>query len=320
MSACVLEGTDLAGARVRVVRSTPRMTAHAPIAAARMSRGTTITRHRSDLGRWELATARPTPHLQPFVREYVGWDERCAVPLCRRELPTDIVPLILNFGDPFRLFTPGSTQRATTVRSFLTGAYDTYQLVESEGASGGVQVNLTLLGMRLLVGRPIDDLTNIAVAPEDVLGPFVEELIARLHDAPDWDVRFDGLDEALTRRIASARPVPDAVHHAWQRIVASAGRVGIQSVVAEVGWSQAHFIRQFRHHLGVSPKVLARMLRFGRVVQAIRREPRADLLDLALDAGYYDQSHLNRDVRAFAGVTPGALVRSVLPDGGGLSA
>jgi len=70
----------------------------------------------------------------------------------------------------------------------------------------------------------------------------------------------------------------------------------------------------------VSPKVLARMLRFGRVLQALRRDPGSDLLGVALDAGYYDQSHLNRDVQAFAGITPGALVRSHLPDGGGLSA
>jgi AraC-like DNA-binding protein len=296
------------------------MTPHPSAAGARAWRATTITRHQSDRGRWELATARPAPCLQPFVRDYVGWNESHGIPLCRRELPTDIAPLILNFGDAFRLFAPGSAERATTLRSFMTGAYDTYQLVESAGSSEGVQVNLTLLGARLLIGRPIDDMTNRAGAPEDVLGPFAHELTARVHEAADWDARFDWLDHALMTRIATARPVPEAVHHAWQRIVASAGRVSIRSVVAESGWSQAHFIRQFRHNLGVSPKVLARMLRFGRVVESIRRDPQAHLLDLALDAGYYDQSHLTRDVRDFAGITPGALVRSLLPVGGGLSA
>ena len=69
----------------------------------------------------------------------------------------------------------------------------------------------------------------------------------------------------------------------------------------EVGWSQRHFIAQFKHEIGVPPKVFARMLRFGRVVRAIRADPSADLADLAIASGYYDQSHLSRPdvVRAY---------------------
>ena len=61
------------------------------------------------------------------------------------------------------------------------------------------------------------------------------------------------------------------------------------------------------------------MLRFGRVVRAIRAGQAADLADLAVASGYYDQSHLNRDVREFAGTTPGELLESLLPDRGGFA-
>lgn len=284
------------------------------------SRRAAVTRHQSSVGRWEFATAQPAATLRPFAREYVGWDETLAVPLCRRELPTEEVPLIINFGAPFHLFAPGSHRRAADVRSFVTGAYDTYQIVESRGPSSGVQVNLTLLGMRRLVGRPIEDMTNQAFAPEDVFGAFARELIDRLYEAPSWDARFDCLDAALVARIHTARDVPAAVQCAWHRIVGTAGRVRIDRIVEEVGWSQRHFITQFRHELGVSPKVFARMLRFGQVVRAMREAPRADVAALALDAGYYDQAHLHRDTREFAGTTPGGLRSSLLPDRGGFAA
>lgn len=140
-----------------------------------------------------------------------------------------------------------------------------------------------------------------------------------MYEAPTWDARFDELDAVLLARINEGRPVPSQLRRAWHLITASAGRIGMQAIVDDVGWSQRHFAEQFRHEIGVSPKVLARMLRFGRVVRAIRLNPRARLTDVALSAGYYDQAHLNRDTREFAGVTPGALVRTLLPDGGGFA-
>src|SRR5262245_1709847 len=277
----------------------------------------TVTRHSSSLGSWELAKAVSAEALRPFAREYVGWQEQVSVPLCRRELPTEEAPLIINFGAPFRLFTPGTTRRDTDLRSFMTGAYDTWQLVESVGATSGVQVNFTLLGIRLIVGRPIEDMRNRAVAPEDIFGVFARELTERLHDAPSWEARFEYLDRALIARLRGSREVPPAVRYAWRQLMASSGRSNIASIVREVGCSQRHFIARFKHEIGVTPKVLARMLRFGQVGRALRAGNTGDLADVALSAGYFDQSHLNRDARDFAGVTPGELRKSLLPDGGG---
>ena len=120
----------------------------------------TVTRHTSALGRWELAAAPPAEALRPFAREYVGWSEQVSAPLCRRELPAEEAPLIINFGAPFHLFAPGDSRRHLNLASFITGACDTYQLVESVGASSGVQVNFTLLGIRLRTGTPTDSVNT----------------------------------------------------------------------------------------------------------------------------------------------------------------
>jgi AraC-like DNA-binding protein len=279
----------------------------------------TVTNHTSPLGSWELATARPAEPLRAFARTYVGWKEDVSTPLRRRELPTEEAPLIINFGAPFHLFTPGGARRGRDLTSFITGAYDTYQLVESTGVSSGVQINFTLVGIRLLVGRPIVDMTNRALVPQDIFGAFVRELTDRLYDAPSWDARFACLDRALTARMRDLRDVPAGVRCAWHRLVASRGRARIGPIVQEVGWSQRHFIAQFTHELGISPKVFARLLRFGGVVRAVRADRTVDLADLAHRSGYYDQSHLARDVREFAGVSPGTLRERLLPDRGGFA-
>ena len=64
---------------------------------------TQLIRNESEIGRWESAVRQPHVSLRPYVREYFGGSEDTFVPLCRRELPTEIAPLIINFGPPFRI-------------------------------------------------------------------------------------------------------------------------------------------------------------------------------------------------------------------------
>jgi AraC-like DNA-binding protein len=277
------------------------------------------TRHVSPIGRWEMSVAPPPPAFAGLVREYVGWWEDMATPFVRRELPTDEAPLIIAFGAPFRLYVPGDTARFDDVGSFVTGAYDRHQLVGSTGPSGGVQVNLTLLGMRRLLGQPLDALTNRAVALDAVFGRDAGALADAVQEAPSWDARFALVTRLLAARFDASREVPPAVEHAWRRITRSGGLVAIGEVADEVGWSAKHLIDRVRHEIGLAPKALARVVRFGRAIRGIKSGRVRRLADLSLACGYYDQAHLTRDVRAFAGVTPGELLASLLPDRGGFA-
>ena len=96
----------------------------------------------------------------------------------------------------------------------------------------------------------------------------------------------------------------------------SSGLVTIRALVEETGWSQKHLISQFREHIGLAPKMFARVMRFGSAVDRLRRKEHASLTELALDCGYYDQAHFDRDFRAFAGVTPTELLSTLGSHGG----
>jgi AraC-like DNA-binding protein len=137
-----------------------------------------------------------------------------------------------------------------------------------------------------------------------------------LHDAPTWQARFDLLDREIGARIAAAKKPTSEVLCTWKRIVESGGLVTIGALVDETGWSQKHLISQFREHIGLGPKIFARVMRFGRAVDRLRRREHASLTELALDCGYYDQSHFDRDFRTFAGVTPTDLLRTLGASGG----
>jgi AraC-like DNA-binding protein len=265
---------------------------------------------------WLMVTAAPHSSLRTHVRRYIGWWEHRTTPLYRREVPSAEVPLIINFGAPIRLFDVVDRTRSTELASFATGAYDSHVIVEANGSQGGMQIDFTILGMRLFLGQPLADLTNRGVGLEDIFGVDGRRVTMELHDAGTWQDRFDLLDREIGARIAAAKKPAPEVLCTWKRIVDSGGLVSIGALVAETGWSQKHLISQFREHIGLAPKTLARVMRFGRAVDRLRRGKHASLTDLALDCGYYDQSHFDRDFRAFSGVTPTDLLRTLGMTGG----
>jgi transcriptional regulator GlxA family with amidase domain len=80
------------------------------------------------------------------------------------------------------------------------------------------------------------------------------------------------------------------------------GRARVESVADHVGWSRRHLAARFQGEFGLAPKRLARVARFQRARALI--DARLPLAIAAAEAGYADQSHLNRDWRALAGRTP----------------
>jgi AraC-like DNA-binding protein len=276
-------------------------------------------RHSSELGCWESAVSRPHPTLRPYVREYVGGSERTNQPLVRRELPTDIAPVIINFGAPFRAFDQNDSNKFIELGSFATGAWDTYALVGTTGAYSCVQVNFTILGARLFLQQPLRPLLNREVPLGDLLGADAERMESELFDAPTWADRFDILDRVIASRIAAGPPVPASVCHAWSRLVRRAGQASIGQLAHEAGCSHKHLIAQFAEHLGIAPKAMARVLRFGRAAQLLEVSERGRFAEIAHAAGYCDQAHFARDFRAFAGVSPTELLASQLPNRGGFT-
>jgi len=80
----------------------------------------------------------------------------------------------------------------------------------------------------------------------------------------------------------------------------------IADIAATCGLSSRHLERLFGDLIDVSPKLLARMIRFERISYALYAAPDVSLRAMAFEYGYSDQAHFIHDFKAFAGQTPGA--------------
>jgi len=159
------------------------------------------------------------------------------------------------------------------------------------------------------------ELSNMTVALEDVL-PGTRELVERLRDEPSWSARFDLVDDFLLRRLANANEPSPEVEWSWARLHGSHGRAPIRELADEVGWSHRRLIQRFRDQIGLTPKLLARVIRFDRAVRQLRVATTDSLAELAFDCGYFDQAHMNREFREFAGTSPAAFAAALLDSGG----
>lgn len=270
-------------------------------------------------GRRELVLGNPCAALRAYVRGYCGYFESAAGLTSRVEPSSSTVGLIVGFGPPVGIAYPshrcGSTARVT---SFVAGLHDSYAVAESTGWQQGVQIELTPIGAHMLLGVPMDSLANCVIELEQILGRFAARLAEQLYETASWQGRFDLLDGAIAGRLADAREPSPAVGWAWRRLTETDGRLSIGALAGELGSSRQYLATRFREEVGLPPKTLARILRFQRAIRLLERDDEARLTRVAHECGYHDQSHFNRDFRAFAGATPSEFRARRLPDGAGV--
>jgi AraC-like DNA-binding protein len=272
-----------------------------------------ILRRESDLGCWELGIGQPDSRLRGIVHRYEGYAESASpAPVLRQEVPSLHVPLIVNFGSRWRVATSGSTPEFRD--SFFAGLFERSAFVEADGPASCVQIDFTPIGAHLFLGIPMHELSNRVLEAEDVLGGG-RELVERLETARGWDARFALLDAVILRRLEGARRPAPEILWAWRALEQTDGALRIGALADRIGRSRKHLLAGFRTHVGLGPKTVARVMRFNRAVSALRRGP-PQLAELAAECGYFDQAHLNREFREFAGTTPVEFARRLMPDGG----
>jgi AraC-like DNA-binding protein len=190
--------------------------------------------------------------------------------------------------------------------SAVFGPREHSAVLERTGGQG-ILVELPPLGAYSLLGTPLWELTDTVVDLATGLGTSAEQMVARIAQTPRWPERFAVLDEMLaTRALRGPAPAPEVVW-AWRRLCQSTGRISITRLAAEVGWTRRHLLTRFREQIGLAPKTAARVIRFQHALRQLRQPHRPTLATIALNSGYSDQPHLNREFRTLAGVVPGKL-------------
>jgi len=222
----------------------------------------------------------------------------------QRIVPDGCPELILHFGDRFARQVGGRWR--TQPRAFLAGPLSRPWLIRA-----GRRVHT--LGLRFRPGAttgafafPMNEARDREVPLARLAGRGqAAALLAAIGEARSRAARFRAAQDWLQARLSEADPRRGDTREAVRLVVRSRGQRRIDEIARALGLGRRRLERAFARDVGLRPKLFARIVRLNAVLSGMGAAERATAVDLALDAGYFDQAHLLRDFRTLAGRTLG---------------
>ncbi len=233
---------------------------------------------------------RPDRRLLPFVE--CSWIRSGPANVPVRVLPDGCMDLFVTGG--------GDVTVAGPARAF-------YELLPSKDS--------VLAGLRLrpgaavaVTGRPASEFSDIRVPIDSVFGITGYRLTENLLDTTTPEQRIILLQNRVAGYFAAVEPSVDRPV-AWAvRALRAKPDLPVSALAADVGLSERQLRRRFEAAVGYGPKRLGRIFRFQRLLDLIHTTAdQARWADIALAAGYSDQSHMINECVPLAGVPPTAL-------------
>ncbi|WP_256009086.1 helix-turn-helix transcriptional regulator [Desertivirga xinjiangensis] len=237
----------------------------------------------------------PVPALRQFIDCYWVLKNNDKETYRNRILPDGCVDIIFNFGESCKVENH-TLQHSNT---YLVGAMTSYQI-------SYISPNADLIGIRF---KPFgfNCLHNFCSLHEitDATIEFDRKL------APDF-LKVSKFSYAYLNEYFSAKnisrenlsPLPRIINDIQNK----SGRVGVEELIDQCCITARQLERIFKKEVGLTPKKFISIIRNKSAMRELQqRSPGTTLLHIALKYGYYDHSHLCKEIKKFSGQTPSVL-------------
>jgi transcriptional regulator GlxA family with amidase domain len=156
-----------------------------------------------------------------------------------------------------------------------------------------------------VLGVPAAALLNARVELADLWGSAGRDLADRTQEGRSSLQILDLIERAVLRRV-SHEPLVPAVGGLRGHLA-----TGRPLDIRRLGVSERQLRRRCVAAYGYGPQLLTRVMRFQGAVDRLRSPATPPLAEIAVEAGYVDQSHMTHEVGEFSGMTPAGLRASL---------
>ncbi len=236
----------------------------------------------------------PRAPLRDFIELLWLYDEYVLPHAQERLLPTATTELVFDLRPDAR----GSAS------ALVAGPHSRHFVLDTHAERSVLGVHFRVGGAFALLGVPSAELHNRQLPLEALWGARAAIVREQILAAPAPQARFDIIERELAAG-ASQFARHGAVRLAIAALSTESPACTVADVTARTGLSHRRFLDHFRHEVGMTPKLFARVQRFQSVVRRVHGLATVDWAAIAAECGYFDQSHFVHDFRDFTGLTPG---------------
>lgn len=247
---------------------------------------------------------KPKPPLWEFVDSFWLYEGHEVQYKGERILPTGTLELVINLRqNELRFYDNERRENCSRFSgAIVSGAFGRGLTPVAESLIIGVHFKPG--GAFPFLGVPAGDLADTHIDLESLWGSSAGQLRERLCEARTSAERFQLLQQALLSRLRHGVENHYAVSAALEVFGNNRPLPTVREAAKYLGLSQRRFIEVFKAEVGMTPKLFSRIQRFQQTRTFIQQNPGPNWAALALDFGYFDQSHLIREFLEFSGVSP----------------
>ena len=215
-----------------------------------------------------------------------------------RVLPNGCIQIVISLAADALTDCDGDTLTPLPA-AILVGARGRYEVVHTRDMAELAGIVFRPGGLGPWLQQPADRFFEQSVALDDVWP--VQDMRDRLREAGTPSHKLALLDALLVERLRGREL---RMRPAIQCALAGLTRNSVRQTALAVGLSERRLHQIFREDAGLSPKLWSRVYRFQKALAALHSGEETRWDRLALDCGYFDQSHFSNDFRAFSGIDP----------------
>lgn len=217
-------------------------------------------------------------------------------------VPDGRMEIVLHLGEPFAQVDERGRARGQ-VDALAAGQLTGPIRLQPRGESDVIGIRLRSSAARAVLRAPISELNETVTPLAEVRRSLVEVLTdaAARESAPE--ARVQRLTAVLGRVGVSE---PPALVRAAVRALSDPNPPAVHTLARELGTTPRTLERRVLEETGLSPRMLRKVFRFRRAFRLLSGIPAGRWGTVATQAGYFDQAHLIRDFKQFAGASPSA--------------